>query len=352
MNMQFDKKFLIRFIKGQCSGAEEKFFLEWLYNTKYESNRETWLKAVWDDSRRESVPFTREEEQKLLDLLKRLKAENPQAQIRREERKRSFYSLPLFKYAAVILLTILSAVLIYRFSEEAEVVSGQAESIKKETVSGQKRTFRLDDGTQVHLNHESRLIFPASFADSARTVYLEGEAFFIVARDIERPFKVVSGDITTVALGTSFNVRYRQNTKEIVIALTGGNVRVWNHKDSLNMEKVVMEPGEKVTYRYNNRQLVKTRFDYKEVVGWKDGLLYFREDDLAEVVRKLENWYGVTIQLKNAPGIPWDFTGEFKDQNLQNVLKGMSYAKKFKFDIKDKNVIIEFMQPMNKQRAP
>ncbi len=216
--------------------------------------------------------------------------------------------------------------------------------ITKENPTGQRREFRLPDGTSVHLNAESQLIYPDKFGD-ARRVHLKGEAFFDVIRDTSRPFMITSGDIETIVLGTSFNVRAFQNSNEIQVAVVTGRVKVYELNQKLKKAPLILLPYEMAVYHNHDKTLSKRIFEGTEVLGWKDGILYFHDANFNEVKEKLEQWYGVTFIFE---GVTYpkkldpykDFNASYQNESLETVLEGLSFIFNFSFKIKDKVVVI------------
>ena len=106
--------------------------------------------------------------------------------------------------------------------------------------------------------------------------------------------------------------------------------------------KVYLVPGEELAYNSSNKTFQKNLFNYEEKIAWEDGILYFRDDNINTIIRKIEQWYGVSVQIRNIPEKQWYFTGMFKDQSLKNVLEGMAYSKNFEYSIDGKKVYLDF----------
>lgn len=208
--------------------------------------------------------------------------------------------------------------------------------IQKVTGQGEKLQLTLADGTKVWLNTSSEITFPEKFGNGDRLISLRGEAYFEVVRDSLRPFKVNTDGLLTTVLGTSFNVNTREagNTR---IALLSGKVEV-----SSSHRQVALVPGEMLNFDKATASFNVSRFDALEVLGWKEGVLRFYRASLGEVKEELEEWYGVEILLKNAKGVTWQFSGEYPQQSLEEVLESMSYIKGFGYKIKDKAVTLTF----------
>lgn len=210
------------------------------------------------------------------------------------------------------------------------------EYIQKITAKGEKMQLTLSDGTKVWLNSSSEVTFSEQFGNENRQISLRGEAYFEVQRDSLRPFIVQSGDLVTTVLGTSFNV----NTKEYgrtKIALVSGKVDVLSSSG-----QVSLSPGEMLNFDNVSTSFNVSGFHAFEVLGWKDGVLLFQRASLREVKEGLEEWYGVDIVLKNDKGINWQFSGEYPQQMLEEVLESMSYIKEFDYQINDKTVTLTF----------
>lgn len=159
-----------------------------------------------------------------------------------------------------------------------------------ETPRGKVMKIVLADGTEVLLNNESRLRFPSRFTGDSRTVHLEGEALFTVAKDPQHPFVVKSQGLSTTALGTQFNVSTFDGKP--VVTLIEGKVEVADEK--LN-EKLQLSPGQRVQAESGGLKLKDA--DVRRYVEWKEGYFYFDNVPLIDVLEELGRWYNVDIEL-------------------------------------------------------
>lgn len=218
------------------------------------------------------------------------------------------------------------------------------EEVIKENPKGQKLTVFLSDGTKVVLNAGSKLSFTKPFHPERRKVTLQGEAFFEVVKDSLRPFQVVSDVITTTALGTSFNIAAYPNDNYIKVSLTSGKVKVDYQQvvESQKPEVYYLVPGEQLGYDKENQSLSKSPFDTNEVLAWKEGVLYLENTDQATVIKTLERWYGVQIEIEGKSVTPWSVTAKFNNQSLKSVLTSLSYTMGFEFEIKENYVLIKY----------
>jgi transmembrane sensor len=147
----------------------------------------------------------------------------------------------------------------------------------------------LADGTKVFLNSESKLKFPFHFSGNYREVYVEGEAFFEVKKDMAHPFIVHTSMADIVVLGTSFNVNtYDKNY--VKTSLLAGKVQI----KAGDKRPLDLLPGFEVTAN-TEKTFIVSRFDPDEVFSWRSGLYYFHNKPLGELSSFISRWYGIEI---------------------------------------------------------
>lgn len=242
-----------------------------------------------------------------------------------------------------------AAILIFAFVLPFIVIPEEPHSLQKEThyitkanPAGRKSTLRLPDGTMVHLNAESSITYPDTFTDSVRKVLLTGEAYFDVYRNPAQPFIVSTSGINTRALGTAFNIRAYKEDPQIHVVLTEGKALVTQEREN-ESEREILHPGEEVQIHKYRNGIQKQQADLRSVLAWKNDLLIFNNASSEEVFASLERWYGVEITFVKSMHTSkntWRFTGEFQQENLENILMSISYVKGFKYQINDKSVSI------------
>ncbi len=226
--------------------------------------------------------------------------------------------------AAAVILVFVSAGLLSSLYKEADVTG---DIVFKEVISPSRTitTLTLSDGSIVELNANSRLRYPEYFPPDERVVYLEGEAFFSVAGESDRPFKVRSGTLTTTVLGTEFNVNYMRELDRVEISLLEGKVSVEASVGSHQQSEITLEPDQWVRYTGSDG-LLGVQEGVKNKVLWRDGILEFDEKNLSEVASALESWYGVDIEVEGASAKVKEVTGSFKDVSLEHVLETLKFV--------------------------
>lgn len=157
------------------------------------------------------------------------------------------------------------------------------------TPKGGQYQVRLSDGTRVWLNAATSLSYPASFVDGSRVVKLDGEAYFEVAKDTHRPFKVITHRQVIEVLGTHFNVNSYSDEPIVRTTLAGGSVRVTSQSG-----EAVLVPGEQSQVNSNGELRVEP-VSLDEVLAWKRGVFQFEGTDIDIITRQFARWYDVDI---------------------------------------------------------
>ena len=188
----------------------------------------------------------------------------------------------------------------------------------------------LDDGSLVHLNYNTRLIYPEKFGRGDRNVILEGEAYFMVAKDKSRPFVVHTPDGSIRVLGTEFNVNTRVDGNDndnvnggryrTEVVLVKGSVSVAPAKGKEQM----MKPGEQC--KISNTQCVIENVDVAPYVAWNTGTFVFDNCPLETAMKVLSHWYGFEVVYLNEAIKKERITGDFDryvkpDQLLDAISK-------------------------------
>lgn len=211
--------------------------------------------------------------------------------------------------------------------------------LEKSNPKGRKSTMMLPDGSTVKLNAESHLKYEES--DNRRNVYLVGEAFFEVAQDAAKPFTVFCKEISTTALGTSFNVKSYPEDLITQVYLKTGSVEVRELEDN-QKEKLILEPGDGAEYRAANNMLVLTKMEPEMVLAWNDNTIKFESADFNHVRNKLERWFGVEIEVIGNPDSAWRISGAFKNESLENILTSIDFTAPLEYKISNNKVKIKF----------
>jgi transmembrane sensor len=206
---------------------------------------------------------------------------------------------------------------------------------------GKRFRLLLSDGTTVHLNSGTTLRFPVRFLDESqkREVFLEGEAYFEVARNEGQPFIVDTGDMKIRVLGTKFNVSTYPDDRATDVVLVEGRVQL-DAKDDASRESHILEPGFKASFDRLQNKIVTREVPTTTYTSWIKGELVFRNMTFEDILKKLERRYNVTIENRNTKLAGERFNANFGDEPIENVLRGLKTAYEIEFEIDDNHVII------------
>lgn len=175
---------------------------------------------------------------------------------------------------------------------------------------GGEYQIKLADGTKVWINSESKLRYPVQFGSDKRVVYLEGEAYFDVEKDKNRPFIVKTQGVDVKVLGTSFNVCSYIDEKEIQTTLVEGKVEVRDNNGK--KEKVILEPGYQARFNRKNFALTSQKVDVALYTSWKDERFVFENIRLEDLLKRLARWYDVEVFYMNNEVKDIRFSGGIK----------------------------------------
>lgn len=201
---------------------------------------------------------------------------------------------------------------------------------------GGEYRIELEDGTKIWMNSESRLRYPVAFFNDTREVYLEGEAYFEVQRDVNRPFIVHSGEQKVTVLGTSFGISCYASEVNDYTTLVSGKVKVDFKRGK---QSFVLEPGMQVAYDKKSGIATERKVDVAEFVAWKNGKYVFKQKCLEDILSTLSRWYDFEVFYQNEDVKEILFSGELRRfDDFNYLLRLIERTSDVKFII-DKKVV-------------
>ena len=204
------------------------------------------------------------------------------------------------------------------------------------TDAGETDTLVLEDGTKVYLNAMTKLELPKRFADKERQVFLEGEAFFEVAKEADRPFIVNTNSTRTEVLGTSFNI-YAYEAGADRLTLKEGKVLL-SKNGNPERSGLILKAGDHVTLQ--NDSLIKSQVNVDNQIAWISNVMVFENEAFAEVAKKIERKFDIKISIEDEKLKSEPFQGRFKDPKLNILLEDLSFVLKFDYKTKGDKIII------------
>ncbi len=247
--------------------------------------------------------------------------------VRRVERVAAVLFLPLF--------------LLFLWQMNCNEGAADIQMLTLRTAPGMTASTTLPDGTQVTLNSNSVLSYPARFQGDERRLSLTGEAYFSVTKDAEHPFIVTipSKDAAVKVYGTRFDMEAYPEQQTFTATLEEGSIALL-YKDSRCKErerKIV--PGEKIVYDNARKQVAVAAADVDVVTAWTMDKLIFRKTSIKDVLHTLSKRYEVHFVVKNKAVYQNSFTGTLEKQRLDRVLEILELSSNIQFRYaKNKNM--------------
>lgn len=239
------------------------------------------------------------------------------------------------RVAAVLLPLLLLSGLAFYLNRQTDLFS-QAIYSEVYVPKGEDARIFFQDGTEVFLNADTRIRYPNKFGLRKREIYLDGEAYFNVASNRNRPFVVRAQHTETEVLGTSFNVRAYGNSNTIEVVLDEGRTSFHVHENSYPML-----PGQKIEYdKSTGKTTLRNLINPSNASLWKKNILHFYDTPLADVIKELERRFNVQFDVQNEAALNYSYTLTTKQPDIENVLKELQKISPVKFKVKGDTVTV------------
>ncbi|MDR1335859.1 MAG: FecR domain-containing protein [Tannerella sp.] len=239
----------------------------------------------------------------------------------------------LLKVAAIVVVMCLAGAYFY----DRRMNELRAATHTLTVPAGQRANLQLPDGTNVWLNARSRITYPGYFGGSTREVTLDGEAWFEVEHDREKPFIVHTDKYSIHVRGTKFDVNADAGAENFSTALIEGAVDIQyrNRPDRF----VRLSPGRKALEQ--NGQLTVLPIEDFDVYRWREGLICFRKIDFLTLMTHFERCYGIRIAVENTSVAANVFSGKFRmSDGVDNALRVLQKESLFSFERSEDQTVI------------
>lgn len=279
---------------------------------------------------------------KMGDPLKRLMRElyeicSAGFKIEREKNEFVMVFRKLARIAAILLIPLLSVLSGYLYFNPVNQEEGIG-NLVVHADRGERSGVTLPDGTQVKLNAESSLSYTHDFGRELRQVNLEGEAYFEVTRNEDKPFVVHTKYLDIEVLGTSFNVYSYERENVMEMALISGRIKIQTCSEPSRV--VYLKPNEKALFNKESGIITVEKTDNRFETAWLRGDLVFRSTTLSDVLAKLERRYGVNIHLNDSSLANDLFTGNFDSEYIVEVMDLLERHYDFTYDVRGDDIFI------------
>lgn len=282
-----NKEILKRFFEGSGSKREKRQVQEYLEGDDMRTLDEYIQEQGSSDDQTTTDQFYKDTFFKVLTE----KIEQKESQVLG---RRSLRFMPILKIAAGIVMICTVGSLLY-LSRQKEITELAMVRLTKIMNSGRNlKMVELEDGTRIWMNPGTTIIYnKKTFGDSIRLINLIGEAYFNVAHDVKKPFRVQAGKLSTTVLGTSFNVEAYENEPEMRVLLVTGSVRV-----NAGKSEEILRPGQMLDFSKEHETAKINSVDVADKQEqFTNGRLVFENLPLKEVLKRVERVFGLAITI-------------------------------------------------------
>ncbi|HRN55481.1 MAG TPA: FecR domain-containing protein [Agriterribacter sp.] len=274
------------------------------------------VKKIYDDIRKNHPSFT------YVDESGRLMLTEPEQVIPGDKdrlfKKKTQGSLWIFLLTGVLMIS--AALWLMRKNVTGSRTLHREHTIaltKKFSDRSEQKFLLLPDSTQVWLNAASWLEFPDEFTGNKREVVLNGEAFFIVKHKAGVPFIVHTGEVSTVVLGTSFNIKAYPGQKELAISVSRGRVNIKHNQNAV----AILTEGQVVKLDNTGKNIRKKNIAVSKIAAWQQGDMVYDDENFTDIIADMERVYNVNIIISNKAAQQLKISASFrKDIGVSRAL--------------------------------
>lgn len=317
---------LKKYLMGECSEDELNEVNAWIKESDENARQLFRMEEIYQLGKEN--PRVMKQQMLLAEkrLLKRIKKEE-------NERTRTLRMYLWMKYAAIVTIALLlgGGAGYWFFQNDADMLVAVAnEGIVKEVT--------LPDGTRVWLNNSATLKYPREFSKDERSVHLEGEAYFKVTKNHQKPFIVESDAMRVKVLGTTFNFKSDPRCRVAEATLIEGEIEVKGKREE---GQIILAPGQRAELNKSTGRLTVKQVDAKLDAVWHDDLIPFEKADIFTITKALERFYDVKIILSPDIRLDKTYSGVLKKKsNIESVLKSLQNSIPIDYKIVGSNIFI------------
>ncbi len=310
---------LRKYVKDQCSEQELRTLLQWLKSSDHHIGFDWVVQPLWDaidkDMPRpdeEGENELRQEVSSLLSEIRQQKTSN--FGVRSKNRLNGFY-----RVAAILILALSVTLGALKVLDRPQSV---VTYVEKMSAKGETKSLLLADGTKVILNSDTKLIIPSNFNKEERIIELEGEGFFDVTPDPDKPFIIKSGETRVKVLGTSFDFKSYKEDEFIKLTVSTGKVRVNMIDQDLQL---AVSPNEHLSISKIDGNVRKESIEENNYIKWIHGSLYFNKEPIREVLKTINRTYNrkVILQCENCD---YRITGTHDNKSIEAVIEAICFT--------------------------
>lgn len=315
-------KLITSYLSGEISKEAFAELKRWSMESEANRNYVRNQLEVWFSSGvlGENVSFNKE---KAFDLFKQ-RVSNTE---KKKEQIRRFSCKTVYRVAVVVLILVLP---LAAYWQGQETMKGTFADMVVEAPLGSRTRLYLPDGTEVWLNAGSKIVYSQGFGVEDRKLSLEGEGYFEVTKNAEIPFEIRTKELNLRVLGTKFNFKNYPEDEEVAVNLMEGKVALMNKMKK--MPALYLEPQEKMVLNKRTGIMTKSKTHVEYANAWSRNELFFDEELLEDIAKKLMRSYDVEIEVADSLTNK-RFYGSFKivGNTIDEVLQTIASTNRMKY---------------------
>lgn len=331
------EQLIIHYLQKDITEGQLLELDKWIHESDDNKAEFFHVKAINDNIYTNKSISEEEKEESWQRMYEKIKNESIEENNHRNNKRRKLIG-NFLKYAAIILIALAFG---WEISENKSSILG-IDEIAPEDIAyniiqvekgGKPNTLILTDGSKVVLNAATTFKYPANFSAGKREVYLDGEAYFEIAHNSEKPFVVKLNHQNITVLGTKFNVEAYSDKPYSITTLISGKILLETFDETGDaMSQMYLKPNQKATADNKTGSVVLEYVDVSLSTAWIKGEYKFKDEPLLSIIQRLEKYYGVTIRLEDDSLKTIKYTGTFSTvQSIKEVLQIINYQQQFSF---------------------
>lgn len=346
MYQKYDiEELIVRYLQQEISEDEVRALNTWLEQSPENKAYFFQLKSISDLSCKTSLLNEDENESSWQRMHLRLQNVSFKSSSSAEKERKLWHIL--LRYAAIVLIMLSVGWRIGEYSKERELSELATKEVTYNEIRVQKggraNTVILSDGTKVVLNAGTTFKYPTVFCSKDRQVFLNGEAYFDVAKKTDKPFIVHLKRQHITVLGTTFNIEAYEGEPYSIVTLSSGSVALEAFNETgESMSRMFLKPNQSACSDNQTGSVSIKNTDVSLANSWMRGEYKFKDESLYSIARRLENYYDIKIHIDHDDLKRTKYTGTFSlDQSIQEVLRIIDHDRLFVFKRVGKDIFIE-----------
>ena len=338
MKQDIDWDLILRYLTRTANQADRELLNQWLNASVENENTFNKIKQVWN------IPDASLPSPNLnnawMKIKQRANIQEPDLDehhsVQLENKKSTLikyvFGSRLLRVAAVLILFIITTYLLFKIPTKSEMNNVYVSS-------GSIQTVNLMDGSKITLDAGSTLRFPKKFTGSRREVYLNGEGFFEIFHNSDKPFTIHTNNAVITVLGTAFNIRAWQQYNETIVAVAEGKVSLRQDNKSKNIEEITITKNQSSIVKADENPTPPQNININNFTSWQQRQMYFKSVPLQEVLDQLERWYGLEFQLPEESAGSNRVTIYIENKSIPEILDVIALMNNYKYIRDGKKVI-------------